>query len=73
MTFQYLNEQRHDLQASCINLVSIETNNKCTSNFPLKNNNLNIYVLRKAIPDPWPQDYFVGLSTGKYVDNTLHL
>lgn len=72
MTFQFLNEQGHELQASCINLVCIEINNKCTSNSPLKNNNLNIYALEKAIPDLWPRDYVVGLSTGKYFMLTIH-
>lgn len=71
MTFQFLNELGHELQASCVNMVCIEINNKCTSNFPLKNNNLNINALEKAIPDPWPRVFFVGLSTEKYFVNYI--
>lgn len=71
MTFQFLNEQGHELQASCINLVCTEINN-CTSNFPLKNNNLNIHTLEKAIPDLWPRVYLVGLFTGKHFMLTMH-
>jgi len=72
MTFQFLNEPGHELQGSCINLVCIEINNKCSSNFPLKNNNLNIYALVKATSDPWPRLYFVGSSTGKYFMFTIN-